>query len=80
MKKKFLDHLGRNRKDITDLLQLIKSKSVSIEILNLPSCQGMTDSALKDLLTNLVIDFFSYVVESEREKIRERQKQGINLT
>jgi len=74
-----LDRLGRNSKDIKDLLQLIQSKSASIEILDLPSFQGVTDSALKDLLTNLVIEVFSYVAESEREKIRERQQQGINI-
>ena len=74
-----LDRLGRNSKDIKDLLQLIQSKSASIEILDLPSFQGATDSALKDLLTNLVIEVFSYVAESEREKIRERQQQGIKI-
>ncbi|CAD5902934.1 recombinase family protein [Carnobacterium maltaromaticum] len=74
-----LDRLGRNSKDIKDLLQLIQSKSASIEILDLPSFQGVTDSALKDLLTNLVIEVFSYVAESEREKIRERQQQGIKI-
>lgn len=74
-----LDRLGRNSKDIKDLLQLIQSKSASIEILDLPSFQGVTDSALKELLTNLVIEVFSYVAESEREKIRERQQQGIQI-
>ena len=74
-----LDRLGRNSKDIKDLLQLIQSKSASIEVLDLPSFQGVTDSALKDLLTNLVIEVFSYVAESEREKIRERQQQGIKI-
>ncbi len=74
-----LDRLGRNSKDIKDLLQLIQSKNASIEILDLPSFQGVTDPALKQLLTNLVIEVFSYVAESEREKIRERQQQGIQI-
>lgn len=74
-----LDRVGRNSKDIKDLLQLIQSKGASIEILDLPSFQGVTDSALKDLLTNLVIEVFSYVAESEREKIKERQQQGIKI-
>jgi len=74
-----LDRLGRNSKDIKDLLQLIQSKNASIEILDLPSFQGVTDSALKELLTNLVIEVFSYVAENEREKIRERQQQGIKI-
>lgn len=74
-----LDRLGRNSKDIKELLQLIRSKRANIEILDLPSFQGVTDPALKDLLTNLVIEVFSYVAESEREKIRERQQQGIKI-
>ena len=75
-----LDRLGRNSKDIKDLLQFIQSKSASIEILDLPSYQGVTDFALKYLLTNLVIDVFSYIAESEREKIIEHQQQGIKIS
>lgn len=54
-----LDRLGRNSKDIKELLQLIRSKRSNIEILDLPSFQGVTDPALKDLLTNLVIEVVS---------------------
>lgn len=74
-----LDSLGRNSKNIKDFLQLIQSKSASIEILDLPSFQRVTDFALKDLLKNVDIEVFSYIAESEREKIRERQKQGIKI-
>ncbi len=34
---------------------------------------------MRDLLTNLVIEVFSYVAESERTKIKERQREGIKI-
>lgn len=74
-----LDRLGRNSADIKNLLQDIQSRGASIEILDLPSFAGVNDRALKDLLTNLVIEVFSYVAESERLKIKERQRQGIEI-
>lgn len=74
-----LDRLGRNSADIKNLLQEIRSRGASIEILDLPSFAGVNDQALKDLLTNLVIEVFSYVAESERTKIKERQRQGIEI-
>lgn len=74
-----LDRLGRNSKDIKNLLQHVRSKGGNIEILDLPSFAGVTDTTLRDLLTNLVIEVFSYVAETERNKIKERQRQGIEL-
>lgn len=74
-----LDRLGRNSADIKNLLQEIRNRGASIEILDLPSFAGVSDQALKDLLTNLVIEVFSYVAESERTKIKERQRQGIEI-
>lgn len=74
-----LDRLGRNSKDIKDILQHVRSKGGNIEILDLPSFAGVTDTTLRDLLTNLVIEVFSYVAETERNKIKERQRQGIQL-
>lgn len=74
-----LDRLGRNSKDIKDILQHVRSKGGNIEILDLPSFAGVTDTTLRNLLTNLVIEVFSYVAETERNKIKERQRQGIQL-
>lgn len=74
-----LDRLGRNSADIKEILQTVRAKGANVEILDLPSFAGVTDPTLRDLLTNLVIEVFSYVAETERTKIRERQKQGIAL-
>lgn len=74
-----LDRLGRNSRDVKELLQQVRSKGANIEILDLPSFAGVTDPALRDLLSNLVIEVFSYMAESERKRIKERQKDGIKL-
>ncbi|MGO2892598.1 recombinase family protein [Enterococcus devriesei] len=74
-----LDRIGRNSRDIKEVLQEIKSKGANIEILDLPTFSGVNEPALRDLLTNLVIEVFSYVAESERNKIVERQREGITL-
>lgn len=74
-----LDRLGRNSNDIKELLQHVRSKGANVEILDLPSFAGVNDPTLRDLLTNLVIEVFSYAAETERNKIKERQQQGIKL-
>ncbi|MGO3652494.1 recombinase family protein [Vagococcus sp.] len=74
-----LDRIGRNSRDIKELLQEIANKGANIEILDLPTFSGVSEPALRDLLTNLVIEVFSYVAESERNKIKERQREGIEL-
>ncbi len=70
-----LDRLARNSKDTKDLLQLFRSKGASIEILDLPSFNGVTDPALRDLLTNLVIEVFSDVAEKRTEKNQRASKK-----
>lgn len=59
--------------------QTVKDKGANIEILDLPSFLGVNDPNLRDLLTNLVIEVFSYIVESERKKIKERQRERIKI-
>ncbi len=68
-----LDRLGRNSQDISNILEVIKQKSASINILNLPSFEGIQDSNLKNLLTNLVLEIQKYTAE------KERKRQGIEL-
>lgn len=74
-----MDRLGRNSRDISNILEQIKSKGATINILNLPSFEGIKDRNLKNLLTNLVLEIQKYTAEQERKTILERQKQGIKL-
>ncbi|HAK1498802.1 TPA: recombinase family protein, partial [Listeria monocytogenes] len=74
-----LDRLGRNNKDLTDIMNQIQQKGATLEVLNLPSMSGIEDENLRRLINNLVIELYKYQAESERKRIRERQQQGIEL-
>ena len=74
-----MDRLGRNSRDISNILEQNKSKKATINILNLPSFEGIKDRNLKNLLTNLVLEIQKYTAEQERKTILERQRQGIKL-
>jgi DNA invertase Pin-like site-specific DNA recombinase len=74
-----LDRLGRNNKEITSIMKQIQDKGATLEILNLPSLNGIQDDNLRRLLNNLIIELFKYTAENERKQIRERQRQGIEL-
>lgn len=68
-----LDRLGRNNKDLTDIMNQIQQKGATLEVLNLPSMSGIEDENLRRLINNLVIELYKYQAESERKRIRERQ-------
>lgn len=72
-----LDRLGRNNKELTETMDLLKSKGVTIEILNLPSFKDIQDENLRQLLNNLILELYKYQAENERKSIIDRQKQGI---
>lgn len=73
-----LDRLGRKSKDLDYIINTIQSKGANLQILNLPTTQT-EDPALNKLLNNLVLELYKYIAESERLRIKERQKQGIAL-
>ena len=74
-----LDRLGRNNKDLTDIMNVIQQKGATLEALNLPSMSGIEDENLRRLINNLVIELYKYQAESERKRIKERQAKGIEL-
>ena len=53
-----LDRLGRNNKDLTDIMNQIQQKGATLEVLNLPSMSGIEDENLRRLINNLVIERF----------------------
>ena len=72
-----LDRLGRNNKELTELMNQIQQKGATLEVLNLPSMTGIEDDNLRRLINNLMIELYKYQAESERKRIKERQAQGI---
>ncbi|MED0665604.1 recombinase family protein [Bacillus badius] len=74
-----LDRLGRNNKELTEIMSIIQQKGATLEVLNLPSLRGIEDGNLRRLINNLIIEIYKYQAESERQRIRERQSQGIEI-
>lgn len=74
-----LDRLGRNNKNLTEIMNAIQQKGATLEVLKLPSMTGIEDENLRRLINNLVIELYKYQAESERKRIKERQAQGIKL-
>ncbi len=80
---KSLDRLGRNKRMIKDELQDLRQKGVMVHILDFPQTMiEVTDTQqreLLDLATNIMIEILGYVAEKERENIRRRQSEGIEV-
>lgn len=75
-----LDRLGRNYEDIKEIFELLKKKQVAIEVLDAPFLNFNTGNQLLDTaVQDMFLSLLSYIAEAEREKIRERQRQGIEI-
>lgn len=74
-----LERLGRNNKELTEIMATIRRKGATLEVLNLPTLRGIEDDNLRRLLNNLILELYKYQAQAERERIKERQKQGIVL-
>lgn len=77
---KSIDRLGRNYEEILNQWRVItKEKRADIVVLDMPLLD--TRQSGKDLtgtfVADLVLQILSYVAQTERENIRQRQKEGI---
>lgn len=71
-----LDRLSRNYNDIKDIITEIRKAGATFQSLDLmPNSTGNTlmDTFMQDMMINML----SFVAQNEREKILERQRQGI---
>lgn len=71
-----LDRLSRNYTDIKKLVQIVKKKKVKLLIDDLPVTHTGND-LVDNFLLDMMISLMGFVAENERQKIRERQRQGI---
>ena len=77
---KSIDRLGRNYNEILNQWRIItKEKQADVVVLDMPLLD--TRHAGRDLtgtlIADLVLQILSYVAQTERENIRQRQKEGI---
>lgn len=77
---KELDRLSRNKSDIKAELEHFKSIGVRIKILDIPTT--LTDFPdeqmwVMDMINAILIEVLGSIAENERNKIRSRQREGI---
>lgn len=77
---KELDRLSRNKADIKKELEYFKEKGVHIRILDIPTT--LTDFPpeqmwVMDMINAILIEVLGSIAENERNKIRSRQREGI---
>ena len=76
---KSIDRLGRNYDEILEQWRLItKEKQADIVVLDMPLLDTRHDNDLTGtLIADIVLQLLSYVAQTEREFIRQRQAEGI---
>jgi DNA invertase Pin-like site-specific DNA recombinase len=76
---KSIDRLGRNYEEILEQWRIItKEKDVDIVVLDMPLLDTRRNRDLTGtLIADIVLQLLSYVAQTEREFIRQRQAEGI---
>lgn len=78
-----LDRLGRNYDDVTSMWRwLTRDRGVSIRCLDLDFFDSKKFSEMGDLgvcLEDMLLSLLGYVAQTERKKIKQRQREGIEL-
>ena len=76
---KSIDRLGRNYGETLEQWRVMtKEKHVSIVVLDMPLLDTRkTNDLTNELIADIVLQLLSYVAQTEREFIRQRQAEGI---
>lgn len=79
---KELDRLGRNKNEMKKELDYFKENNIRVQILNIPTTLIALDEKNKwllEMVNNIIIEVLGAIAEEERNKIRERQREGIEI-
>jgi len=77
---KELDRLGRDMDQIKQEWQELTSRGINIIVIDTPILNTANRTDLeKKLISNIVFELLAYMAEKEREKIRQRQREGIEM-
>ena len=75
---KSIDRLGRNYQEIIEQWRfLTKEKQVTIKVIDMSILNQVNNDLTGTLIADIVLQLLSYVVQTEREFIRQRQAEGI---
>lgn len=75
-----LNRFGRNKKEIRDEWESLMKEEIDIVVLNMPLLDTRKYRGTKgdgQLISELVLTLLSWMVEEERDRIRQAQRQGI---
>ena len=73
-----LDRLSRNYKVLKEIIQIIKDKGTTLTIVDAPFLNFNTGNSTLDIaMFDILLSLLGYIPQNEREKILERQHQGI---
>lgn len=77
---KEFDRFGRNKEEMKEELRDLKNRGVAVRILDIPTTlidyQGQ--DWLLEMVNNIMVEVLASLAENERNKIRERQREGID--
>lgn len=71
-----LDRLSRNYQDIKQIVSQLRNKKIRLVIDDLPN-MNTGNPLIDQFMLDMIIGLMSFVAQNEREKIKERQRQGI---
>lgn len=78
---KELDRLSRNKTDIKRELEYFKDIGVRVKILDIPTTLAEFPAEqlwVMDMINSILIEVLGSIAENERNKIRSRQREGID--
>lgn len=77
---KELDRLGRDMEQIKQEWQELINRGINIIVIDTPILNTANRTDLeKKLIANIVFELLAYLAEKEREKMRQRQREGIEV-
>lgn len=79
---KSIDRLGRNYAEILEQWRILtKERGVDIRVIDMPllNTEGEENGITRMFIADLVLQILAYVAQTEREFIRQRQREGIAL-
>lgn len=75
-----LDRLGRNYQDIKEIVRQLQQRCIKLTIIDAPFLNFNTgNNTLDTAMFDMFLSLLGYIAQNEREKILERQRQGIKL-
>lgn len=74
-----MERLGRDNKFLTHIFMEVYLREAKLIILDLPTFDDIDDENMRNFLQNIFIETKKFQAESERQRIRIRQRQGIEL-